>query len=347
MDINIKLEHIRQKMASASAKRKRLEDALKQRKITPEIGDVYLFKLDDVPEDMAVFWSILYKHPEDPKLLFTVPADTDTLIGSLDVAIPEPALYGPLSLRLGRGLWLMESMFKPASRVGIIESLFVNRAQFIMSRIASCEWIGSERQQATDEDPNYEELMNIIDRFYFAMRNYRENHDPVYIFQQVIQGIKVSVNKTQEWVFDVTNEGLEKLKGFLAPPVAGPAYATRSGATALAMSEEEQRSITSLKERVPLLPVGFRRRNNVLKIDFLWLEQMIQAAPSVSMTLRGVEIKPDDISWEDKGGNGQVLKVNNCDVLMKEQEQAKSLLQIRFRDNMLYIDILPPLQDAQ
>lgn len=198
-------------MASAAAKRKRLDDALKQRKATPEIGDVYLFKLDDVPEDIAVFWCILYKHPEDPKLFLTVPADTDTLIGSLDVAIPEPALYGPLSLRLGRGLWLMESMFKPASRVGIIELLFMNRAQSIMSRIVSGEWIGSEQQQATDEDPDYEELMGMIDRFYFAMRTYREN----LAFSQVKEEVPVKVT-----LADFMN--LEKVKEALFQYLVAP-----------------------------------------------------------------------------------------------------------------------------
>jgi len=257
--------------------------------------------------------------------------------------VPESSLFGPLVLRLRRGLWLQESLLEPSSRVGIIESLFIDRAQFIMSRIAKGDWISSEKQQATDTNPDYEEWMEMLDRFYVALKKKREKEAvAVNIYKQIIEGVRYLSDKVDEFFIDISGKGMRKIEDAFVPAYA---YATRNAAAVQTLSEEDTIGIVELKKIAPILPVKFLRLQNNIKINFQWLELMIQTAPAVSMTLRGKKINADDISWQDKG-NIQVLKVSNCIVLATEQEQAKSLLQIRFKDNVLNIDILPPMHNA-
>jgi len=347
MEKNKKTKDLEKRIASIASKSQRLEDALKQRRATPERGDLYLFNLKSSPEDVAIFWVIINRHSDDPQQLFAVPADTNPLIGSLDVPIPDLSLFGTLSLRLGRGLWLMESMFEPSLRLGMIEALFIERAQFVMSRIVQNEWIGSEMQQATDANPDYIEWIEVIDQAYMAMKTYREQLIRVKAYSIVLEGIKVSVEKAREWLIDVSDEGLRKLRDILIPPTLA-LVTVRGVSSNQAFSEEDKKNIEELKENSPILPVDFRPlRGKVLEIDFLWIEQRPVIAPSVSVTLRGVAIAPEAVSWESWESEIQVLKIQGCPILKSEKEQAKSLLRVRAADQTLYIDILPDQSNAK
>lgn len=346
------MEKLRKRSTAVAEKHKRLEVALRQHKKAAERGDIYLFDLDAIPKDVAVFWVILHRHPKDPNLFFTVPADTNPLKGVFDVSIPSMALFGFLVLRLGQGIWLPDFVFNPSQRVGMVETLFIDRAQFIMSRIAKNEWIGNDMQQATEANPDYEEWTEMLDNVHANMMDllgkqlvlkHEKDTASVYVHAPIIDGLRYVIDKSKEFFIDISGKGMRNIEGAFAPAYA---YATRNAAAAQALSEEDKIGIAELKKSAPILPVKFLRKPQNIQINFQWLEQMIHAAPSVAMTLRGVEINPHDIAWQDKG-NIQVLKVSNCIVLATEQEQAKSLLQIRFKDNKLYIDILPPVQDAQ
>ena len=166
-----RLEKLRMQIASAVEKDKRLDELLHNCKKEPERGDIYLFDLDAIPKDVAVFWVILHRHPKDPNLFFTVPADTNPLKGVFDVSIPSMALFGFLVLRLGQGIWLPDFVFNPPQRVGMVETLFIDRAQFIMSRIAKNEWIGNDMQQATEANPDYEEWTEMLNNIHAGMMN--------------------------------------------------------------------------------------------------------------------------------------------------------------------------------
>jgi len=65
-----RLEKLRMQIASAVEKDKRLDELLHNCKKEPERGDIYLFDLDAIPKDVAVFWVILHRHPKDPNLFF-------------------------------------------------------------------------------------------------------------------------------------------------------------------------------------------------------------------------------------------------------------------------------------
>ena len=230
-----KISALKQKIALVASKNKKLEEALSQHKAEPERGDVYLFKLENVPEDVGVFWVVINRHPDDPELIFAVPADTNTLIGSFDVPIPESALFGPLSLRLGRGLWLMETIFEPSQRVGMIETLFMDRAQFIMSRIARCEWVSSEIQQATDANPDYEEWIEMLDQAYVAMRTYRAS----LVFDQVREEVPVKA----AWFFDnIMDSG--KVKETLFEYLVAPFFPSPSFQYKVSRMDETRGSAT-------------------------------------------------------------------------------------------------------
>jgi len=341
MDKDERLIALKERIAYIAAKSKRLEAALKKRKPAPERGDLYRFNLKDEPGDAAIFWAIINRHPDDAQLFFSVPADTNPLVGSFDVPIPDSSLFGNLSLRLGRGQWLMESMLEPSLRVGIVEVLFIDRAQFVMSRIAKNEWIGSEMQQATDANPDYKEWVEVIDRAYAAMQAYREQLLRVKAYSKVLAGIKVSVDKAREWLIDVSDEGLRKLHDILTPPVLAP-IVVRGASANKSVTEEDKNDIEELKKNSPVLPVDFYSlRGEVLEIDFLWLEERPPTAPAVLITLRGVAIAPKSVSWESWDSEIQVLKIKGCTISQSEQEKAKSLMRVRISDKTLWIDILP------
>lgn len=341
MDKDKKLQALKERIAYTASKSKRLEDALKQRKPTPEIGDLYRFNIKGIPENVAIFWVIIDRHPDDPQLFFTATADTNPLIGSFDMLIPDSSLFGTLSLRLGRGQCLMESMFEPSLRVGMVEALFIERAQFMKSRIAKNEWIGSEMQQATDANPDYAEWIEVIDQAHSAMNTYLEQLIRVKAYSKVLAGIKVSVEKAHEWLIDVSAEGLRKLRDVLTPPILAPIFVRGMNGNK-SVSEEDKINIKELWEKAPVLPIDFYTlRGKILQIDFLWIEPRPPIAPAVSVTLRGVAIAPKSVSWESWNSEIQVLKIQDCTILKNEQVQAKSLLRVRTADKVLYIDILP------
>jgi len=337
-----RLEKLRKQITSVAEKNKRLEEALHSRKKVPERGDIYLFDLKAIPEDVAVYWVILHRHPKDSNLFYTVPADTNPLEGIFDVSIPHTSLFGSLALRLGQGLWLPDNMFHPSQRVGMVEALFIDRAQFIMSRIAKNEWIGSKMQQATESNPDYEEWMEMFDQVCGAMITYREKQLVwVNADKKVAEGVKPYIEKAREWLLDISDEVLRKLNDILIPPIP-ELLVLRGGTVNQCVSENEKLYLEGLKKDAPLLPVAFRLlRGKVLEIDFIWIEKRPAIAPVVSATLKGVAIPPEDVSWESWDSKIQVLKIRNCTVLKREKEQAKSLIRVRTDYQTLYIDILP------
>jgi len=239
MDNDKRLKALKQRITSVGTNSKRLDKALSQHKMAIERGDIYLFELENTPEDVAVFWVIIHRHPEDSSIFFTVPADTNSLTGVFDVPIPPTALFGSLVLRLGQGLWLPETMFQTSQRVGLVEILFIDRAQFIMSRIARNEWCGSDMQRATDANPDYEEWMEMIDQVYVAMRRYREN----LVLEQAREEAPVKAT----WLFDniISLESVKEaiFEYFVAPflPSASLKYKVSVIGTTRGLATEEGR----------------------------------------------------------------------------------------------------------
>lgn len=178
----------------------------------------------------------------------------------------------------------------------------------------------------------------------------------VPIWQEVLKGIKVSIGHTsgrlssaQDWLLDLTNEGLAEIRQaahvlFPMPAMRGamPAYAfrTRGAGATSAKPDIKSHKIEMLKNLAPLLPVAFEPPvGNELRIDFRWIEKP-PMAPAVSVSLRGKTIAKENISWEPWDSETPVLVIKNCSISEIEQKKSKSLLRIRYAEQMLCIDIL-------
>jgi tetratricopeptide (TPR) repeat protein len=91
-----------------------------------DVGDLFL-----LPQagDSPLEWAIVAKHPHRPGLFLIVPADTNPLVGSTDLAVPADCPSGPLSLRCGVGVWMDESFLQPELRSGALERKDIDRAR--------------------------------------------------------------------------------------------------------------------------------------------------------------------------------------------------------------------------
>jgi len=156
---------------------KRLKEALQEREGKPPApGDVYHFdlRMEGAPEGTSLYFVVLHPHPKDENMLFVVPADTSPLTGSCDMGVSDEAIFGPLNLCLGKGIWLPIEIFSTARRSGVVEDHLIEMACSVHSRLVSGEWKGSEQQFMIDEDPYYQEHDVEMDACAGAMRAYLE-----------------------------------------------------------------------------------------------------------------------------------------------------------------------------
>ena len=135
----------------------------------PQAGDIFIF---DTPETMGLQWVVLMPHPDNEQLLYTIPADDNSMVGSKDIALSENAICYPLTLRCGNGIWIHKTDFKLNDRVGIIEDWYLKSAIDTVKQI----WNGSLKtsvwQSENDADINYQEWMDeVVTRGQFALEN--------------------------------------------------------------------------------------------------------------------------------------------------------------------------------
>jgi hypothetical protein len=87
----------------------------------PVPGDRYVLA---ATAGFPVEWVLLERHRELPAFL-AAPADVHPLVGSADLPLPDSALR----LRGGAAAWIAESALAPASRVGAVDRVTVERAR--------------------------------------------------------------------------------------------------------------------------------------------------------------------------------------------------------------------------
>ncbi len=121
---------------------------------SPQPGDLYL--LVETAES-GIEWAVLELDPEGSRLL-VVPADTNPLAGSADVAVPEAASRGPLTLRCAYGTWLAMGRLESRLRAGALDPEHLERALETRRRIAS----GAPAPARMDDDPEYREWLSEI-----------------------------------------------------------------------------------------------------------------------------------------------------------------------------------------
>lgn len=169
--------------------------------------------------------------------------------------------------------------------------------------------------------------------------------EPKPITVEILEGVKIWMEKAKERVLTLTDLGLQKIADYFElqsqPPLA---WATTRGAPKIEkeLSEEETKQLGDLQEALPFLPIDFRSlKGDVVKIDFKWLTDKTSKPPLVSAALRGKSISKENIHWEVWRSEIPILVIKNCPVTPKEQKDAKTLLRVSYKDNQIQIDIIP------
>lgn len=131
----------------------RLAEQLAARQgLPPEPGDIFVMALT---ADLPVEWVILERRSEAPAKLLAVPADTNPLAGTADLAVPAGASGGPLSLRCRFGIWLDAALFDPGLRSGALTPEVVAAALQRFRQVESGGGPRSPLAEEVDVDPEY------------------------------------------------------------------------------------------------------------------------------------------------------------------------------------------------
>ncbi len=115
----------------------------------PLLGDLYVLAQT---ADWPIEWAIV---DSDPPRLLTIPADTSSLVGSSDVAVPASASRGSLSLRCKFGVWVDSSVFDQAAATGSLDSDVVQAARRRWAAIDDGGVVGSLEEREVDIDSEY------------------------------------------------------------------------------------------------------------------------------------------------------------------------------------------------
>ena len=105
----------------------------------------------------GVEWAILARDPARPGRLLAVPADSQPLVGSADVAIPASAPEGPLVLRCRFGGWFRVELFDQAAHTGTLIPEDLSRALVKWSAVQQSTIVGSILEQEVDDDLEYQD----------------------------------------------------------------------------------------------------------------------------------------------------------------------------------------------
>lgn len=105
--------------------------------------------------DLPVEWLILERDAGDASRLLAVPADLGSLVGSGDLAIPEEAARGALTVRCRHAVECDARVFEADLKTGELESEHLERARALRRELEAGEPAGSVDQRATDHETEY------------------------------------------------------------------------------------------------------------------------------------------------------------------------------------------------
>ena len=125
----------------------------------PALGDVYVL---EATRDYPVHWVLVAHDPADPGLLLAVPADGNFLVGSADVALPEGAAVGALTIRCRFGVWIADAHLHPRERVGVLEDRVVSQAHQKWGDLGNRGVVGTVLEREVDDDPEYQEWVEDV-----------------------------------------------------------------------------------------------------------------------------------------------------------------------------------------
>ena len=129
---------------------------LERRKGLPAApGDLFVLAMT---ADLPVEWAILDRQPQSGELL-AVPADSQPLVGSADVAA---APDGSLVLRCRFGVWLAPAVFKTELRTGVLPEAIVTAALHRWRQLEEGESAASPLAEEVDVDPEYRDWIRDV-----------------------------------------------------------------------------------------------------------------------------------------------------------------------------------------
>ncbi len=126
----------------------------------PEAGDLFVLA---ATAEHFVEWAILDRDPDDSGRLLAVPADTNSLAGSADVAV-EGGARGALSLRCAYPVWIDAGVCQPALRTGSLEPEALERARRKHGRVARGDAGGSVLEREVDGEAEYLEWTDVLEQ---------------------------------------------------------------------------------------------------------------------------------------------------------------------------------------
>jgi hypothetical protein len=144
------------------------EQAISSRVGPPRIGDVYVFRTAD---EIRIRWAVVSVHPDEPDLLFIVPADDHPMHGGTDISLASDQPIGPLVLRCALGIWVLRRDFAAAVRVGILPDRTCAAARKLLSTIFDSTSEDCLEQSHIDDDPEYEQWCGEIEQSVERLRS--------------------------------------------------------------------------------------------------------------------------------------------------------------------------------
>jgi len=134
-------------------------------------GSLFIF---DLPVEVPVQWCVIFQHPSNEDLWFTVPGDEFPLVGTKDVELPAGSDCGPLNLRCQSGVWVHTDFFSTAQRFGEIAPIFVEQVRDRLSRIVEGGLPDAPALLAVESDPDYLEWMGELSEAVDDFQTYLE-----------------------------------------------------------------------------------------------------------------------------------------------------------------------------
>ncbi|HXU32707.1 MAG TPA: hypothetical protein VN851_19225 [Thermoanaerobaculia bacterium] len=134
-----------------------LERELEQRRgRAPEAGEIFV--LSETAE-LPVEWALLEARP---KAFLAIPADTQPLAGTRDLALGANVLSGPLVLRCGHPTEIAASRLRPELRTGLLDPHSLAAARALQAALASGTAVEDLMGEEVDRDPEYRDWVEEV-----------------------------------------------------------------------------------------------------------------------------------------------------------------------------------------
>ena len=150
-DIRAQVDAARQHIAGATAWAAEASGPAK-------VGELYTFA---ATASLGVEWLAVLQNVDDEGLLYLVPFDQNSMVGTWDVSVSEFSTSGEGTLRCGRGFWLHVDDFASAKRSALIEPAIVDAARAKLDQMVTGDRV-AESGFEIDDDPDYRQWIDEI-----------------------------------------------------------------------------------------------------------------------------------------------------------------------------------------